>query len=178
MRGQRSGWRSRGEWLRRHSLVRRLRLRPRQPQTRAASGPALGVLRPLCEELADGLGLFAQDTQARTGAEASPKGNAESRGRAPRGAPAGDPAGHLRRSGDGPVREAGHGVRRSAPAPVGALLPSFFHQAELGMVRRATRHGEGERMPAAPPLTCDPRAQTLSRHKAGARFVLSKRPSG
>ena len=54
MRGRRSGQRSRGEWLRRHSLVRRLRLRPRQPQTRAASGPALGVLRPLCEELANG----------------------------------------------------------------------------------------------------------------------------
>src|SRR6185436_1045484 len=30
------------------------------------------------------------------------------------------------RSGDGPDREAGHGVRRSAPAPVGALLPSLF----------------------------------------------------
>src|SRR2546423_10585200 len=40
--------------MRKHLLVRRLRLRPRQPQTRAAPGPALGVLRPLCEELADG----------------------------------------------------------------------------------------------------------------------------
>ena len=37
-----------------HLLVRRLRPRPRQPQARAASGPALGALRPLCEELADG----------------------------------------------------------------------------------------------------------------------------
>jgi hypothetical protein len=35
-------------------LVRRLRVRPRQPGTRAASGPALGVLPPLCEELANG----------------------------------------------------------------------------------------------------------------------------
>src|SRR5215212_7764638 len=36
------------------NAARRLRVRPRQPGTRAASGPALGVLRPLCEELADG----------------------------------------------------------------------------------------------------------------------------
>jgi hypothetical protein len=36
--------------------VRRLRVRPRQPGSRAASGPALGVLRPLCEVLADGPG--------------------------------------------------------------------------------------------------------------------------
>src|SRR3954462_5246321 len=53
--------------------------------------------------------------------------------------------------------------------------PLSFIKAELGMVRRAKRRGEGERMPAAPPLTCGPRAQTLSRHKAGDRFVLSKR---
>src|SRR5690349_14954220 len=39
-------------------------------------------------------------------------------------------AGHLRRSGDGHDREARHGVRRSAPAPVGVLLPSFFKRAE------------------------------------------------
>jgi len=54
MRGRRSGKRSWGEWLRRHSLARRLRVRPRQPGSRAASGPALGVLRPLREELANG----------------------------------------------------------------------------------------------------------------------------
>src|SRR3954462_5552786 len=53
--------------------------------------------------------------------------------------------------------------------------PLSFIKAELGMVRRAKRRGEGERMPAAPPLTCDPRAQTLSRHKAGTTFVLPKK---
>ena len=63
MRGRRCAKRSRGEWLRRHPLVRRLRVRPRQPDTRAASGPALGALRPLCE-------VHRRDTQARTGAEA------------------------------------------------------------------------------------------------------------
>src|SRR5947209_10923600 len=42
------------------------------------------------------------------------------------------PTGHLRRSGDGLDREAGHRVRRSAPAPVGALLPLFFSGAENG----------------------------------------------
>ena len=34
-------------------LVRRPRACPRKARSRAASGPALGVLRPLCEELAD-----------------------------------------------------------------------------------------------------------------------------
>src|SRR4051812_36086024 len=36
------------------NAARRLRVRPRPPGSRAASGPALGVLRPLCEELANG----------------------------------------------------------------------------------------------------------------------------
>src|SRR4249920_2293794 len=39
-------------------------------------------------------------------------------------------AGHLRRSGDRSARETDHRVRRSAPAPVGALLPSFFRGRE------------------------------------------------
>jgi hypothetical protein len=50
-------------------------------------------------------------------------------GRASRGAPAGvkKSAGDLRRiSGDLPDREAGHRCGASAPAPVGALPPSFF----------------------------------------------------
>ena len=34
-------------------------------------------------------------------------------------------AGDLRRTADRPSREAGHRVRRSAPAPVGALPPSL-----------------------------------------------------
>src|SRR3954465_195910 len=59
-----------------------------------------------------------------------PKGGAESRSRAPRGAAAGvigrSSQAILRwvRSRDGPR------VRRSAPAPVGALLPSNFLRAE------------------------------------------------
>jgi hypothetical protein len=61
MRGRRCAKRSRGG--RSRPLVRRLRVRPRQPGTRAASGPALGALRPLCE-------VHRRDTQARTGAEA------------------------------------------------------------------------------------------------------------
>jgi len=70
------------------------------------------------------------------------KGDAESRSRAPKGATAGVSGRHLRRSGDGPDREAGHGCGVSAPAPVGALLPSFFEGS-----------GNGRRASGAPPRT-------------------------
>src|ERR1043165_9638760 len=43
----------------------------RQAESRAALGPALGALRPLCEELADSPG--SSRGQARPGAEAPPK---------------------------------------------------------------------------------------------------------
>jgi hypothetical protein len=58
MRGRRSAERSRSWWRRssQSRLVRRPRVRPRQPGTRAASGPALGTLRSPREELADGPG--------------------------------------------------------------------------------------------------------------------------
>ena len=72
-----------------------------------------------------------RDTQARTGAESPVKAGGESRSRTPRGAPG-------PRHGLGPspairrwARPRGAPrVRRSAPAPVGALLPSFFRGAE------------------------------------------------
>src|SRR3954462_3735852 len=63
-----------------HSLARRLRVRPRQPDTRAASGPALGVLRPLREELAATAGANASP-EARTGAEKCRKRSAARRAR-------------------------------------------------------------------------------------------------
>src|SRR5213078_1925962 len=47
-----------------HLLVRRLRGGPRQPATRAAAGPALGALGPVCEELA-GLGQERQCAPSR-----------------------------------------------------------------------------------------------------------------
>ena len=46
-------------------------------------------------------------------------------------------AGDLRRSGDRSARETDHRVRRSAPAPVGALLPSLFERS--GNRRRGAR---------------------------------------
>src|SRR3954464_2035904 len=61
-----------------------------------------------------------------------PKGDAESRSRAPRGATAGDPAVI---SGDpemGVTARHATGAAASAPAPVGALLPSIFLGAETG----------------------------------------------
>src|SRR4051812_23102216 len=55
------------------------------------------------------------------------------------------PAGDLRRSGDRLDREAGHRVRRSAPAPVGALLPLIFGGAEKdnGAARAPQQAGGG-----------------------------------
>ena len=102
---------------------------PRQPGTRAASGPALGVLRPLREELADARPVH-RDMQARTGAAPPPHGSGKSRSRASRGAPARVMGRSSPANRRWTAREAGHGVRRSAPAPVGALLPYFFGSAK------------------------------------------------
>src|SRR5689334_9549140 len=52
----------------RHRLARLPRVRPRQPDTRAAPGPALGALGPPCEELA--ADPARSPGEARTGAEA------------------------------------------------------------------------------------------------------------
>jgi hypothetical protein len=68
-----------------------------------------------------------RDAQARPGAEASPQGDAESRSRAPRGAPARVMG---RRSlsvlGDRPCREAGHGVRRFRTSACRRPAPLIF----------------------------------------------------
>jgi hypothetical protein len=109
-----------------HSLVRRLRAGFVSRRPGGSGNPLLGYYGP-CARSSLTARHVHRDTQARTGVEASPQGDAQSRSRASRGAPArvmgrsssGVPA-------DGPGREAGHGVRRSAPAPVGALLPSHF----------------------------------------------------
>src|SRR5215212_9238274 len=75
-----------------HLLVRRLRVRLRQPGTRAASGPALGVLRPLCEELADGPpdnGIRKRGPELRHRGNAMPRAAAERREAPGRAIPAG-----------------------------------------------------------------------------------------
>src|SRR5262245_19263470 len=76
MRGRRSA-----QAVPRHSLTRmlarRLRVWPRQPGTRAASGPALGALRPLCEELADGpsdIGTRKRGPEPKNAAGGAPRG--------------------------------------------------------------------------------------------------------
>src|SRR5215213_381037 len=55
-----------------------------------------------------------RDTQARTGAELLPQGDSESRSRASRGAPVGDPAGDLRAFSE---------IDLSARTVMGAALP-------------------------------------------------------
>ena len=106
-----------------------------QPRSRAASGPALGVRRPLREELAAWGCAGLRTQEARTGAE-------KCRSRAPRGAPAGVIGRRslaIRRS----VRSRGGppGAAASAPAPVGALLPSFFQGAGKTKGTRPCRSG-------------------------------------
>ena len=103
--------------------MRRLRVRPRQPGARAASGPALGVLRPLCEELADGPG----DTGTR---KRGPKLRRMPKGmlRAASGAPGGA---HLRSQGKAARLTSASGGfagplgALAGPAFLGAPLPSF-----------------------------------------------------
>src|SRR5947209_17505800 len=112
-----------------HLLVRRLRVRPRQPETRAASGPALGVLRPLCEELADGpsdIGTRKRGPELSACRKAFARAAAERRkARRPAIRPviSGDPE-------IGPTARRTIGCGASAPAPVGALLPLIFRGAE------------------------------------------------
>jgi hypothetical protein len=122
-----------------HLLVRRLRGAPRQLATRAASGPALGALRPLCEVLADGPG----DTGTRKrGPELGESRKAFARAAAER-REARRPAswaGDLRRSEDRSARETDQRVRRSAPAPVGALLPSCFSRSGKQTKAQPARH--------------------------------------
>jgi hypothetical protein len=97
----------------------------RRPRVSLASSHSGGVGAPpggtkaSCQELADGGAKSAAESAARRRKENA----AAERRKARRGA---YPAGDLRRSGDRLDREAGHRVRRSAPAPAGALLPSFF----------------------------------------------------
>src|SRR4051812_30717259 len=67
------------------------------------------------------------------------------RSRASRGAPVGDPAGHLRRSGDGPDREAGHRVRRFRTSACRRSAPSFFKGAEKDEGAPALATGPAER---------------------------------
>src|SRR3954471_22542465 len=119
----------------------------RQPDSRAASGPDLGVLRPLCEELADGPDTFTgtrkRGPELRQNRKALPRAAAERREARPARVMgrviSGDP-------------EIGSTARRATGAAyphqrLSALCsPLSFIKAELGMVRRAKRRGEGERM--------------------------------
>ena len=93
--------------------------RPRQPDSRAASGHALGALGPLCEELARRIGANA-DPGSADRSRKMPQQSAERRA-GPRHGPviSGDPEMDLT------ARQV-IGCGASAPAPVGALLPSFF----------------------------------------------------
>jgi hypothetical protein len=102
-----------------HLLVRRLRVRPRQPGSRAASGPDLGALRPLREELA-AWGCAGAHLRKRG---PQPKNAAAERRKARRSA---SWAGDLRRSGDRPVREAGHRVRRFRTSACRRSAPLIF----------------------------------------------------
>src|SRR5437016_12511813 len=81
-----------------------------------------------CQELADDRWAhFAPSTKARPDAVVrTPQQSAERRARA-RVMGLGD----LRRPGDRLDREASHRVRRSAPAPVGALLPLIFWEQNM-----------------------------------------------
>ena len=128
MRGRRSGRksRSRRRQFRAACLRGACAVRPRQPRTRAASGPALGTLRPLCEVLADGPALIA-GTRKR-GPELGECRKAFARaaaGRREARRPA-SWAGHLRRSGDGSAREAGHRVRRFRTSACRRSAPLIF----------------------------------------------------
>jgi hypothetical protein len=123
MRGRRSGWRSRGR--RSRLLARRLRVGVRHPGTRAASGPALGTLRSLCEELADGpsdIGTRKRGPKLKHRRKAMPRAAAGRReARRPTSL-----AGDLRRSEDRPDRKAGHGVRRFRTSACRRSAPLFF----------------------------------------------------
>jgi hypothetical protein len=103
------------------------RARGSQPRTRAASGHALGVLRPLCEELADGPvhhGTRKRGPKPKHRRKAMPRAAAERReARRPTLL-----AGDLRRSGDRPDRKAGHRVRRFRTSACRRSAPLIFFQ--------------------------------------------------
>jgi len=130
--------------------------RDSQPRTRAASGLRPEVLRPparswLTEPLGN-CGLAdvsvpkgrteSQIRKSRDGPESAARRRKENAaaGRRKARRPT-SLAGDLRRSGDRADREAAHRVRRSAPAPVGALLPFFSGERKKTKgIRRPTRN--------------------------------------
>ena len=119
-------------------LVRRPRCRL-ATGTRAASGLRPEVLRPPARSWLIGGCNAPSESAARRRKENA----AAERRKARRPA---SWAGHLRRSGDGSARETDHRVRRSAPAPVGALLPSIFERSgEQTKGRPPPRNGPAER---------------------------------
>src|SRR3954471_14611278 len=94
----------------------------RQPDSRAASGPDLGVLRPLCEELADGPDTFTgtrkrgpELRQNRKGLPRAAAERREARGRAFPAVISGDPEMGPPRGGPRVRRVRTSACRRSAP---------------------------------------------------------------
>ena len=95
----------------------------RTARTRAAAGLRSEVLWPPARSwlTIDGHTRAVDESAARRRKENAAAERREAR--RPR-------AGDLRRSGDRSARETDHRVRRSAPAPVGALLPLIFGERE------------------------------------------------
>ena len=119
MRGRRSGERSRAD-AKTHLLARRLRVLASSAGHPGGFGTRLGVLRPLCEELAGWERRQCRFQEARTGAEKCRSG-------APRGAPGPRHGpGDLRRSGDRSDREADHRVRRFRTSACRRSAPLIF----------------------------------------------------
>ncbi len=114
-----------------------------QPASRAASEPALGALRPLREELADGPDSSrGYASAARSWANAERHSPEPQQGAARRAGPRhgpvifGDPK-------IGPLARRTTGCGASAPAPVGALLPRLRASRYGG--RASPLEGEGVR---------------------------------
>jgi len=115
----------------------------RRPRTRLATSYSGGVGAPpggttaSRQELADCDAHRVAESAARRRKENAAAGRRKAR-RPP------SLAGDLGRSRDRADREAAHRVRRSAPAPVGALLPSFFPgSGRTKGIRRPTQTGGG-----------------------------------
>ena len=133
-----------------------------QPRTRAASGLRPGTLRsPARSWLTIGGHVAHIDESA---ARRRKENAAAERRKARRPA---SWAGDLRRSGDRSARETDHRVRRSAPAPVGALLPSFSRE------RKRTK---GTRRPAQTGRWCFGCLTTETDCRAGKARRASRRP--
>jgi len=119
MRGRRSGERSRAD-AKTHLLARRLRVLASSAGHPGGFGPALGYYGPCARSSLDGNGANA--VFRKRGPE--PKNAAAERREARRARVMGPVI-----SGDpeiGPTATRTTGCGASAPAPVGALLPSFF----------------------------------------------------